>query len=103
MANGKFSNNGVDTFNESKQYIGVRLQRGVPLLDRDWNEAEDIRRYFERKLRSRYIGDGTPGSGDFRIVAAPAGADFDFVISPGRAIVNGFDVWNPASMLYSQQ
>ncbi|MHC4704164.1 MAG: hypothetical protein ACYTFQ_26690, partial [Planctomycetota bacterium] len=60
MSKGDFSNNGKDTFDESKQYIGIRLQQGVPLLDRDWNELEDIRRYFERMLRRRYIGDGTP-------------------------------------------
>src|SRR5580693_1480247 len=103
MANGNFSNNGIDTFNEGKQYIGVRLQRGVPLLDRDWNEAEDVRRYYERKLRACYLGGRVPGASDFHISAAPVGTDFDFVIAPGRAVVNGLDVWNPAPLLYSQQ
>ena len=55
-----FSNGGVDTFDERKSYIGVRLQQGVPLLDRDWNELEDIRRYLERMLRRHYIGEGVP-------------------------------------------
>lgn len=103
MAAGKFSNNGVDTFNENKQFIGVRLQRGVPLLDRDWNEAEDLRRYYERNLRRCYIGDGAPRATDFQIVPAPAGTDFDFVVSPGRAMVDGYDIWNPAPLLFSSQ
>jgi hypothetical protein len=103
MANGRFSNGGVDTFDETKQFIGVRLQRGVPLLDRDWNEGEDVRRYQERSLRRSYIGDGTPGATDFQIVPAPVGTDFDFVVSPGRAMVDGYDIWNPAPLLYSSQ
>jgi hypothetical protein len=103
MANGRFSNGGVDTFDESKQFIGVRLQRGVPLLDRDWNEAEDVRRYQECSLRRSYIGDGAPGATDFQVVPAPVGADFDFVVSPGRAMVDGYDVWNPSALLYSSQ
>ena len=102
MAN-RFSNGGVDTFNESKQYIGVRMQRGVPILDRDWNEAEDTRRYFERNLRKCYVGDGTPGAADFQIVPAPAGTDFDFVILPGHCMVDGYDLRNPVPTLFSQQ
>src|SRR6266568_2118789 len=103
MAQGNFSNGGVDTFKESKQYIGVRLQRGVPLLDRDWNEAEDVRRYFERNLRRCYIGSGAPRATDFQIVPAPSGTDQDFVVSPGHAMVDGYDIWNPAPLLFSQQ
>jgi hypothetical protein len=98
----RFSNGGVDTFDEGKQFIGVRLQCGVPLLDRDWNEAEDVRRYFERKLRQNYIGDGTPDANSFKVVPAPAGVQNDFVISAGRCMVDGYDVWNPAPVLFSQ-
>jgi hypothetical protein len=97
----RFSNGGVNTFSEQKQFIGVRLQAGVPLLDRDWNEAEDVRRYFERKLRQNYIGDGVPDANSFRIVPAPANVLNDFVISPGRCMVDGLDVWNAAPVLFS--
>ena len=48
---GNFSNHGIDTFDPDKDYIGIRLQQGVPLLDRDWNELEDIRRAAERTIR----------------------------------------------------
>nr|BFE80521.1 hypothetical protein GCM10020093_031220 [Planobispora longispora] len=57
-----FSNNGVDTFDPGKGYIGIRLQQGVPLLDRDWNELEDIRRHFERELRRRTSARACPAS-----------------------------------------
>jgi hypothetical protein len=60
---GNFSNEKQDTFDPKKGYIGIRLQQGVPLLDRDWNELEDIRRYAEVMVRRYYIGDGTPDDG----------------------------------------
>ncbi|MFN7997435.1 MAG: hypothetical protein U0Q18_27710 [Bryobacteraceae bacterium] len=103
MANGKFSNGGVDTFQESKQFIGVRLQRGVPLLDRDWNEAEDIRRYYERSLRRNYFGNGVPDDTSFRIQPSPTPSAGDFLISPGRCLVDGYDLWNDSPRLYSSQ
>jgi hypothetical protein len=31
---GNFSNDKQDTFKEENRYVGVRLQQGVPLLDR---------------------------------------------------------------------
>jgi len=101
MEKGRFSNNGVDTFRESKQYIGVRLQRGVPLLDRDWNEAEDIRRYFERMLRLNYVGNGVPDDESFRIQPAPKGPANDFLIGAGRCMAQGYDLWNPLERLFS--
>ena len=36
---GNFSRN---TFNPNKNYVGVRLQQGVPLVDADWNELDDV-------------------------------------------------------------
>lgn len=89
---GNFSNNKQDTFNPKKRYIGIRLQQGVPLLDRDWNELEDIRRYEEQMLRKNYIGDGSPDDG-FKISALEPPAN-DFLIGKGRCLVDGFDVVN---------
>jgi hypothetical protein len=65
---GNFSNKRNDTFDEKKRYVGIRLQQGVPLLDRDWNELEDIRRYEELITRREYIGNGSPDDG-FKISA----------------------------------
>jgi hypothetical protein len=91
---GNFSNNQQDTFDPKKRYIGVRLQQGVPLLDRDWNEFEDIRRYEEQMLRKNYIGDGSPDDG-FKISAAESPDDNNnFRIGSGHFLVDGFDVVN---------
>lgn len=103
MTKGNFSNQGRDTFDPRKQYIGIRLQQGVPLLDRDWNELEDIRRYFERMLRRHYIGQGVPDDQGFRITAPPFRAPNDFMIGAGRCMVNGYDVHNEKPLLYSEQ
>ncbi len=89
---GRFSNEGNDTFDKEKGYIGVRLQQGVPLLDRDWNELEDIRRYQELVLRRYYIGNGSPDDG-FRVKPLePTGNGFK--ISAGRCLVDGFEAFN---------
>ena len=103
MSKGDFSNNGKDTFDESKQYIGIRLQQGVPLLDRDWNELEDIRRYFERILRRHYIGDGVPDDTGFKISAPKFGNVDDFIIGAGRCMVNGYSVYNEKPIFFSAQ
>lgn len=102
--NGGFSNQGRHTFNPKKHNIGVRLQQGVPILDRDWNEMEDIRRYFERMLRKYYIGNGVPkGNDGFKITAPPDKRENDFLIKAGRCMVNGYDVENEENIYYSTQ
>jgi hypothetical protein len=103
MAAGNFSNNGVDTFDATKRYYGIRLQQGVPLLDRDWNELEDIRRYAEFSLRGNYIGDGAPDTTSFAIQPPPFAADNDILIGAGRCSVGGYDVWNEQDLLFSEQ
>lgn len=58
-----------DTFNKMKHYVSVRLQQGVPLVDADWNEMEDIRRFELQAFLKWFIGDGVPvGNDGFRIV-----------------------------------
>lgn len=91
---GRFSNQGNDTFSKEKGYIGVRLQQGVPLLDRDWNELEDIRRYQELVLRRYYIGNGTPDDGFKVMPLKDPGSGFK--ISKGRCLVDGFEAVNGA-------
>ena len=90
--NGNFTLEGKDTFDPANRYVGTRMQQGVPLLDRDWNELEDIRRYEELMLRKWYIGNGTPDDG-FRISAVNPAAN-DFMISTGRCLVDGSEVVN---------
>jgi len=68
---GDFSRN---TFDKVKHYVGVRMQQGVPLVDADWNELEDIRRYEVQAFLKWFVGDGVPAGNDgFRIDALPGG------------------------------
>lgn len=99
--NGKFSNGKIDTFNKKNRYIGLRMQQGVPLLDRDINEQEDIRRYAEMNLRKYYIGDGSPDDG-FKIVPCDPAAN-DFKILPGRMLIQGFEIENFSETSYLMQ
>lgn len=101
MAN--FSNGGVDTFDPANDYIGIRLQQGVPLLDRDWNELEDIRRNIERMLGRHYIGDGAPDTLGFRVRALDPPAANDVVIEAGRCMVDGLDLSNRTPVAFSEQ
>ena len=52
----------------NKDYVGVRMQQGVPILDSDWNLMEDLRRHETEQVGAWFIGDGVPtGSDGFRI------------------------------------
>ena len=57
---GNFSRN--NTFNGLNNYIFSRLQKGVPLLDADWNENLDIISDYLRNAFKLIIGDGVPVS-----------------------------------------
>ena len=89
-----------NTFDALNQYVGVRLQQGVPLVDADWNELEDIRRFELRAFLKWFVGDGVPdGNNGFAIEAIPA-VDNDFQIvggdgsaqGAGRCLVEGLDI-----------
>src|ERR1700712_830942 len=99
-------------FDPLKTRCNVRLQQGVPIVDADWNEADDIRKFELRAYLKWYVGDGIPGGNDgFRIDAQTVAAPDDFLIrsgmpaaapgatnfaiglaSSGRCIVDGLDV-----------
>lgn len=85
---------GRDSFDPAKGYLGVRIQQGVPVLDRDWNELEDIRRYQEMILRRYYLGDGTPDDG-FKVAAASGSS---VSISAGRFLAEGLEVISDAAV-----
>ncbi|WP_414583861.1 DUF6519 domain-containing protein [Scytonema sp. PCC 10023] len=99
---GNFSRN---TFDPAKGYVGVRLQQGVPLVDADWNELNDVTRHELYTALSQLFPDGVagregleglsffvfPGQG---IPEQPT-ADNDFYVLPGRAIVGGRPFYFP--------
>lgn len=100
-----------DTFVRLKNYVGVRLQQGVPLVDADWNEMEDIRKYELQAFLKWYIGDGVPEDNDgFQINLIGATTD-DFEITggdgtaagAGRCLVDGWDAVNLSNLNYTDQ
>jgi hypothetical protein len=82
-------------------YTGVRLQQGVPLIDADWNELEDIEKYERRAFIKWVVGNGVPkGSDGFRITNATV---TDFTIKGGVCYVDGWDAINPGDIQYAKQ
>ncbi|MGY1694616.1 DUF6519 domain-containing protein [Geodermatophilus sp. SYSU D00814] len=108
------------TFNPLLRYVNVRLQQGVPIVDADVNELDDVRRFELRAFLKWFVGDGVPeGNDGFRITgdldndltiragapappaeAAPADVALRHV---GRILVDGVDVITTADLRYSQQ
>ncbi|MFI7128807.1 putative Ig domain-containing protein [Nonomuraea sp. NPDC050153] len=52
-----------ESFDELKNYLGVYLQQGRPVLDADWNENQDIAVAAARRLGRDTHGDGSPDTG----------------------------------------
>ena len=59
--------------NQQKGYVGLHIEQGVPLLDRDLNLLHDLITATVRAVITRYIGNGIPAGADgFAIQALPA-------------------------------
>lgn len=81
------------TFDRVKHYVGIRLQQGVPLVDADWNELEDIRRFEVEAFLKWFVGDGVPAGNDgFRIVAAAGGGVGTIRLVPASTSTAGSSV-----------
>jgi hypothetical protein len=108
------------TFNPLARYVNVRMQQGVPIVDADVNELDDIRKFELRAFLKWFVGDGVPDGNDgFRVDGADL--DNDFLIrfggSPGgdatpterglrnvgRIIVDGLDVTIAADLAFTKQ
>jgi len=103
-----------DTFDKLKHYVSVRLQQGVPLVDADWNEQDDIRRYELQAFLKWFIGNGVPeGNDGFNILPLPVtdNTPNDFIIKggdgtaqgAGRCLAEGWDVINESDLKYKDQ
>ncbi|HVG90362.1 MAG TPA: DUF6519 domain-containing protein [Alphaproteobacteria bacterium] len=88
-----------------KQYVAVRMQQAVPVLDSDWNLLDDLRRTEHEVVGQWFIGDGVPtGNDGFHISANPIGSDVnDFSIQAGLCIVSGKLVRNDITVRYTTQ
>jgi IPT/TIG domain len=95
---------------QEKGYVGIHIEQGVPVLDRDLNLLHDLVSATVRQVITRYIGNGAPAGADgFAVKALPAGQNSqDFQISagdtgPGTCLVGGLEVTIPAAVTYRGQ
>ncbi|MDF2628705.1 MAG: hypothetical protein K0R39_2536 [Symbiobacteriaceae bacterium] len=90
-----------------RDYRNVRLQMGVPLVDADWNELEDIRKHEFRSMMAGVVGNGRPaGSNGFEIFGVTnVGMNLRpaFTIRAGSIVVDGMMVTNPADVAFDAQ
>ena len=107
------------TFDKLKHYVGVRLQQGVPIVDADWNEQEDVRKYELQAFLKWFVGNGVPAGNEGFLITSTADPDDnsdsagsnDFIIKggdgtpegAGRCLVEGWEVVNENDLLYTQQ
>jgi hypothetical protein len=96
---GNFSRN---TFDQLKDYVGVRLQQGVPVLDADWNELNDVTRQELYDTFSLTFTDGVqPGGFDFEVGFRDEPNDFS--VLAGAALIQGRSVRVRKNLRYSTQ
>lgn len=101
-----------DTFDPVRQYVSVRLASGVPVVDADANERDDMRRWELRAFLRWFVGDGVPAGNDgFRIVANRSADDFVIAaggdalpaIDAGRILVDGTEVFIRGDVAFTAQ
>jgi hypothetical protein len=96
---GNFSRN---TFDPLKDYVAVRLQQGVPVLDADWNELNDVTRQELYDIFSLTFTDGIrPGGFDLEVGFRPEPNDFS--VLAGAALIQGQPVRVRNNVRYSTQ
>jgi hypothetical protein len=93
--------------NQQKGYVGLHIEQGVPLLDRDLNLLHDLITATVRSVITRYIGNGSASGADgFAIQAVAAPQDFRISAGPtppGTCLVGGIEVSIPADTNYLAQ
>ncbi len=100
-----------NTFNKLKHYVNVRMQQGVPLVDADCNEQDDIRKHELELFLKWFVGNGVPKNNEgFRILPRP-GFEHDFIIKggdgplgdPGICLVDGWELRAENHIAYRDQ
>jgi hypothetical protein len=96
--------------NQLKGYVGLHIEQGVPVLDRDLNLLHDLLSAMARSVFTRYIGNGIPAGADgfaIQVLAAPQNSQ-NFGIAaasgnPGRCLVGGIEITIPTDTTYNAQ
>jgi len=99
--------------NRDNGYVGLHIEQGVPILDRDLNLLQDLINATVRDVVTRYIGNGSPAGQDGFGIGAPPSSPADQVeqnfailagaTGPGRCLVGGLEVVVPAATTYRAQ
>ena len=90
------------TFDPLKDYVGVRLQQGVPVLDADWNELNDVTRQELYDTFSLTFTDGVQPHG-FDLEVGFRQESNDFSVLAGAALIQGRPVRVRKNLRYSTQ
>lgn len=104
-----FSQSPLDVLvaNRNRGYVGLHLEQGVPVLDRDLNLLNDLISATVRDIISRYIGNGIAvGREGFAIEEIPANNDFVIrsgTTGAGTCLVGGIELTITADINYSAQ
>ncbi len=104
-----FSKSPLDVLleNQQKGYVGIHIEQGAPLLDRDLNLLHDLIVASVRSVVTQYIGNGlADNSQAFAIQAIPANQDFLIKPGPGgigACLVGGIQVTITADTTYKSQ
>jgi hypothetical protein len=96
---GNFSRN---TFDPLKDYVAVRLQQGVPVLDADWNELNDVTRQELYDALSLTFTDGVSPHG-FDLEVGFRQEPNDFTVLTGAALIQGRPVRLRKNLRYTTQ
>lgn len=79
-----------DMFDERKQYVCIAQQQGVPVVDADVNDENDILRTLVQRCYQDTVGDGSPNNG-FKFIEATPNVN-DFAVQGGDGTVDGAGV-----------
>lgn len=91
----------------ARGYIGLRVEQGVPVLDRDLNLLADLVSSSVREILARHLGSGLADRGDaFRVVGDGAANDVRLLAPPeggGACLVAGIEVTIDRALRYAEQ
>jgi len=105
---GNFSKDPYDELRRSREqgYVGLHVEQGVPLLDRDLNLLADLVSATVREILARHLGSGVAERDEaFAIQGVPAENDLRVAAPPGggACLVGGIEVTIDAPLTYAGQ
>src|ERR1035438_9519788 len=94
--------------NQQKGYVGLHIEQGVPLLDRDLNLLHDLISATIRSLIANYVGNGVAAGTDGFAVQPLVPPANNFLIAaasgkPGSILAGGIEVSIAADTSYASQ